>query len=93
MRRHTVKNFPKGTRVYYNYWGYKNNTPGTVVGMPRHLPYGTYRHDRAHNWECIRIKFDHLKNPRNVPIYSHKGCHLSEEPLDDAEAFELSHPR
>lgn len=63
------KRFPKGTRVYYNYWDYSRNDPGVVTEYPC-------------TWNWLRIKFDRLKAARSVPIYSPKGWHLSVAPVD-----------
>lgn len=71
IRRERETRFPVGTRVYYNRWAYTPNCPGTVVGYSRG--------DDSWNW--IRIQFDHLKNPRSVPVYSQHGWHISTEPL------------
>jgi hypothetical protein len=68
--------------VYYNKWPYDLNSPGTVTGWPK--PDGR-------NWGWRRIKVDHLKSARAVPIYSTAGWHLSKEPLDIAEAERLRH--
>lgn len=61
--------FPRGARVHYNYWAYAENCPGNVVGYSK-------------EWGWIRIKFDHLKHSRSVPIYTPLGWHLSTVPLD-----------
>jgi hypothetical protein len=61
--------FPRGTRVYYNRWAYTANCPGVVTGPGK-------------DWSWIRVKFDHLKNSRAIPIYSELGWHLSTEPLE-----------
>jgi hypothetical protein len=68
--------FPVGTRVYYNYWAYAPNCPAVVVG---------YCTDT--NW--IRLKFDHLKARRNVPIHSVQGWHLFTSPIDYDKLCEL----
>lgn len=65
--------FPRGVRVYYNYWAYPSNCPGTVSGY-------------SHYWNWIRIKFDHLKNKRSIPIYSPAGWHLSMDPVEQWRA-------
>jgi hypothetical protein len=66
------QHFPKGMRVYYNYWAYPDNCAGTVTGYPV---------DSA-CWAWIRIKFDHLKQARRVPIFTSEGWHLSAEPIE-----------
>jgi hypothetical protein len=63
-----LKRFPRGTRVYYNYWAYGENCLGTVTGPSK-------------DWAWLRIKFDNLKQARKCPIYSEFGWHLSIEPL------------
>jgi hypothetical protein len=69
--------FGRAVRVYYNYWAYEPNCPGTLVGYSK-------------EWNWVRIKFDHLKTVRSVPIYSPKGWHLSTEPLPVARTIWLS---
>jgi len=77
MRMQTAVRFKKGDRVFYNGWAYKMNCPATVVGMPK---------PDTNNWGWIRLKFDHLKQARNVPIFWKGGCNLSHQPLSDEEA-------
>lgn len=62
--------FPKGTRVYYNKWAYKENCPGVVVGYSK-------------QYNRMRIKFDHLKTVRSVPVHGPNGWHISKKPLVD----------
>lgn len=62
--------FPRGTRIYYCYWCYRN-TPGVTVSAPE------WR--RGQQW--MRIRFDHLKQPRWVPVTSELGCHIAETPF------------
>lgn len=69
--------FKKGDRVFYNHHCYPVNCPGFVLGYLR--PKITVD---SHPWAWINVKFDHLKSPRQVPIYSAKGWHLSKEPID-----------
>lgn len=76
--------FKKGDRVYYNRWAYSTNDPATVQGYVKPKP---ENHD--HPWAWIRLKFDRLKSPRHVPIYSTAGWHLSHQPLSEAEARKL----
>jgi hypothetical protein len=59
----------RGARVFYNRWAYEANCPGRVVGY-------------SYDWSWVRIKFDHLKTSRAVPIYQSGKWHLSTEPLD-----------
>lgn len=68
--REMRRRFPVGTRVYYNFWAYPKDCPGTVVG------YGT--------WGWIRIKFDHLKRERRCPIWRN-GWQLSTEPMGETK--------
>ena len=70
--------FPRFTTIYYNYWAYKKNQRGVIVGK-------SHKEVEGRTW--LRIKFDHLKTPRAVPITSVKGCHISTAPLaeDDCE--------
>ena len=71
------RKFPKGAQVYYNMWCYEPNAPGIVTC-----------YDKERGW--IRIKFDHLKSSRSVPIYTERGgCHLSTEPLPLIDAYDL----
>jgi hypothetical protein len=70
--------FSKGDRVFYNYWAYPPNCPGAVQGYVKLQPdKGTFP------WAWLRVKFDHLKSPLNVPVWSDKGMHLSHEPVGD----------
>ena len=70
--------FPRGTKVFYNYWAYPFNDRCVIVGREPKTIGGQI-------W--ISMRFEHLKQPRSVPITSSKGCHISKEPLsaDDAE--------
>lgn len=70
--------FPRGTRVYYNYWAYPENCAAVVAGYSAEL-----------GW--IRLKFDHLKNSRSVPIYKDGEMRLFTEPIDHATAFRMAH--
>ncbi len=79
--------FKKGDRVFYNYWAYGLNSPATVVGYVKPT-----RENGSHPWAWIRLKFDHLKNSRQAPIWSEKGCHLSFEPLSPEAATRLARP-
>lgn len=77
----TEAEFPRFTKIYYNYWAYNRNETGVIVGKkPKEI--------QGRIW--IRIKFDHLKQPRSVPVTSDKhGCHISREPLPSQECDEL----
>ena len=66
-----AKRFPRGTRVYYNCWAYEKNCTGTVCAS------------YSNRWNWLRIKFDHLKQSRPVPVYDVDGWHISTEPLED----------
>lgn len=76
IKREMETRFPVGSRVYYNYWAYNENCSATVIGY-------------SGDWNCIRLKFAHLKSRRNVPIYRHGYWHLSLDPLSHTEAFKL----
>ena len=65
------RRFPRGTRVYYNKWAYSRNCPAFVTGY-------------SEKWNWIRLKFDHLKTSRAVPIYVAGRWHLSTTPVTDA---------
>lgn len=79
--------FKKGDRVFYNYWAYPKDCPATVAGYVKLGPDGGH----AHPWGWIRLKFDHLKSARAVPIYkegwclSHTPAALSDSPYPTAE--------
>ena len=70
-----LSDWPRGTEVYYNYWSY-GNAHGVIVGKDPKIIEGQV-------W--LRIKFDHYKQVRRVPITSRKGCHLSRTPLPKDE--------
>lgn len=63
--------YPRGTRIYYCYWCYRNE-----AGM---IASDKIRHDRGEVW--MRIKFDSLRQPRWVPVTSPLGCHLGFAPF------------
>jgi hypothetical protein len=67
--------FPAGTRTFYCYWCYRN-TPGEVCKQRPEMRRGEW-------W--MRIRFDHLKQPRWVPVTSQLGCHLSLTPFEGSE--------
>lgn len=80
-RLFTESEFPRFTKIYYNYWAYAWNEKGIIVGK-------TPRQIQGQTW--VRIKFDHLKSPRSVPVTSTKhGCHISREPISKEESDEL----
>lgn len=80
-RLFTEAEFPRFTKIYYNYWTYSPNETGVIVGKkPKDI--------QGKIW--VRIKFDHLKQPRSVPVTSVKhGCHISKVPLSPIECREL----
>jgi hypothetical protein len=68
--------FPRGSKVYYNYWAYPFNDPCMIVG----------KEAKTYNGQIwLRMSFTHLKHPRRVPVTSAKGCHISTAPLSPAE--------
>lgn len=71
--------FPIGARVYYNRWAYGDNCPAVVIG------YTDDSRCRNQGWNWIRLKFDHLKSNRSVPIYEYGNWHLSTEPIEEGE--------
>jgi hypothetical protein len=71
--------FPPGTRIYYNCWAYAQNSPGVVVPS------------KTCDWNWMRIKFDHLKQPRKVPVFRKGKWLISTEPLSKETADELYH--
>lgn len=81
LRASIAAAFQKGDRVYYNFWAYEPNCPATVMGFPK---------PDKENWGWIRLRFDHLKASRNVPIHSpFQGLHLLKTPLAMFEALFL----
>lgn len=80
--------FTKGDRVFYNRWAYPANCPATVAGYVR-----LRDSNNDHPWAWITLKFEHLKNNRQVPIYSAVGWHLSKEPVGVDQARILAGPR
>lgn len=76
LRAEALRRFPRGTRSYYNKWAYSRNCPCVVkCASPQ--------------WNWMRVKFDHLKSARSIPIYSADGWHLSTEPITDIEALRV----
>lgn len=72
-----IEDFPRGTSVFYNYWAYPQNAPCVVVGkFPRVI--------KGETW--LRLRFEHLKQPRWVPVTSAKGSHISKVALSAEEA-------
>jgi hypothetical protein len=74
--------FPRGTEVFYNYWAYPTNDPCVIVGKQPKVIQGQ-------TW--VRMKFNHLKHPRSVPVTSRKGCHISKTPLSEQDAEYFYH--
>jgi len=71
--------FPRGTRVFYCYWCYRNDPAVIVQNVVKHIGGAT--------WMCL--KFDRLKKSRWVPVTSELGCHISLEPFTGNEAETL----
>ena len=71
VRPYDLSVFKTGMRIYYCYWCYENS-PATVCKQPPKMIQG--------NW-WMRFKFDHLKQPRWVPVTSPLGCHIGFEPF------------
>jgi hypothetical protein len=76
--------FKKGDRVYYNKWAYFVNDPGSVSGYVR-----PKEENGSHPWAWLSVKFDRHLWPRQIPVWSERGWHLSHEPLNDEEAERL----
>lgn len=74
--------FPRDTKVFYNYWAYPQNDPCVIVGREPKIIEGRV-------W--LRMRFNHLKRPRRVPVTSTKGLHISKEPLSQSDAEYLYH--
>lgn len=79
--------FAKGDRIFYNRWAYSLNCVGTVMGYVKLQP-----ENGDFPWAWLRVKFEHLKQARNIPIYSAKGWHLSKEPVAEERAQWLAGP-
>jgi hypothetical protein len=75
----TIANFPRGTRVFYQYWAYENATGAIACDLSKVI--------QGQIW--MRIKFDHLKQARWVPVTSKRGCHLAQKPFHGDEAILL----
>lgn len=81
------RRFKKGDVVFYNRWAYPLNCPGIVSAYVKPRPEnGTFP------WAWLSIRFGHLKNSRQVPVFSAKGWHLSLEPLGDEMARHMAGP-
>lgn len=78
--------FPVLAEVWYSYWCYPNQH-GYIVGSK-------IKQTEGRIW--MRIKFDHLKQPRWVPVTSSEcGCHISRTAWADADAgwlYEMGRP-
>jgi len=80
-RPFAAADFPKGARVFYCYWCYRNDPAIVVTHNVKHIGGAT--------WMCL--KFDRLKNSRWVPVTSSLGCHLALAPFEGDEAEILYH--
>lgn len=81
-RLFNTEEFPLLTEVWYAYWCYRN-VHGFVAGKQPKIIEGK-------TW--VRIKFDHLKQPRWVPVTSKDcGSHLSKTPFSEQDADWLYH--
>lgn len=69
------ENFPQMTEIWYAYWCYRNQHGYIASKEPKTI--------RGETW--VRIKFDHLKQARWVPVTSDFGCHLSITPFSEEE--------
>ena len=78
LKPFSIAEFPRGTAVFYNQWAYPQNDPCVIVGREPKIIKGQV-------W--LRMKFNHLAQPRRVPVTSPKGCHISKYPLSDEDAF------
>lgn len=74
--RFEAQKFPIMTEVWYAYWCYRNQH-GWIASKETKTVEGQI-------W--VRIKFDHLKQARWVPVMSDFGCHLSLTPFSEADA-------
>lgn len=79
VRPFVASEWPRFTPIFYNYWCY-TNAAGVIIGKEPKIIQGE-------TW--LRIKFEHLKTPRRVPVTSRKGCHLSKVPLSREESEEM----
>lgn len=71
-----MEDWPRMTPIFYSYWCYKN-ARGVIAGKAFKMIQGQW-------W--IRIKFDHLKTVRIVPVTSSIGCHISKTRHSEEEA-------
>ena len=78
--------YPVGTEVFYNYWAYPKNDPCAVTKGRD----GAYKVIGNQTW--MRLKFDHLKSARWVPVTSVKGSHISRTPLSNEDAQYMHYP-
>lgn len=73
-----IEDWPRFTEIFYSYWCYKN-ARGVIAGKAFKMIQGQW-------W--VRIKFDHLKTVRIVPVTSDAcGCHLSKTRMTKEEAI------
>lgn len=78
------RRFKKGDRIFYNKWAYSKNEPGVVTGYVR-----PKAENGTHPWAWLSCRFDRHLWPRQIPVWSERGWHLSLEPLGDVEAERL----
>lgn len=72
--------FAIGDRVLYSRWAYPPNCPGRVAAYVK-----TQKQNNDYPWAWLSIKFDHLKQARQVPIYSASGWDLAKVTTISAE--------
>jgi hypothetical protein len=77
LRSFRAEDFPLLAEVWYAYWCYRNQHGYVASKTPKMI--------KGRIW--VRIKFDHQKPPRWVPVTSNEGgCHLSRVRFSDQEA-------
>jgi hypothetical protein len=70
--------FPLGTVVFYCCWAHRNYRGIVTKGRD-----GLSQTHHGQTW--MRLKFDHLKNARWVPVTSELGCHIGLVPFEGNE--------
>lgn len=65
------EHYPKGTRVFYCYWCYRNDAATVASSEVKQV--------RGEKW--MLLKFDRIKRARWVPVTSSLGFHLGLEPF------------
>lgn len=79
-REFNADEFPLLAEVWYAYWCYRNEHGYIASKKPKTI--------NGKTW--VRIKFDHIKQPRWVPVTSSEcGCHISRTPFSAEEAEDL----